>query len=93
MKIPLFTLVAVGALAMTPVLAAQWDAEKAVCADAIAAEAGVDAASYEARLKGARDGGTKRLTVSLSPRAGDGPAIVGECKVQGGVLKSVKIKA
>ena len=80
------------AFVLSPALAGPWDAEKAICADAIAAEAGVDSADYEATLKSARDGGVKRLTVSLAPADG-GALILGECRISRGEVKSVEIKA
>lgn len=70
--------------------AGAWDDVKAVCADAIAAEAGVDSAAYQARLEKARDGATKRLTVRLS---GDAQSIVGECKVRRGEVTEVVIES
>lgn len=87
------TLVVIGALAATPAFAGSWDAAKAVCADAIAAEAGVDVAAHEATLDKARDGATKRVTVSLAAKDGSGATITGECKMRGGEVKSVKIDA
>ncbi|MEQ8178384.1 MAG: hypothetical protein RIC52_05140 [Amphiplicatus sp.] len=87
-------LAAIGALAAAPAFAAgQWDAAKAVCADAIATEAGVDAAGHDATLDKARDGATKRLTVSLSAKDGSGAKITGECKMRGGEVKSVELDA
>ncbi len=87
-------LAAIGALAAGPAFSAgQWDAAKAVCADAIAAEAGVDASGHDATLDKARDGATKRLTVSLSAKDGSGAKITGECKMRGGEVKSVKLDA
>ncbi|MBB5520043.1 hypothetical protein [Amphiplicatus metriothermophilus] len=75
-----------------PALAGSWDAEKALCADAVAAEAGVDSANYDVKLAKARDGATKRLTVEL--RAADGGAtLVGECKIRRDAVVEAKLKA
>lgn len=94
MSLKITVLAVIGALAAAPAFAAgQWDAAKAVCADAIAAEAGVDAAAHDATLDKARDGATKRLTVSLSAKDGSRTKITGECKIRGGEVKSVKLDA
>jgi hypothetical protein len=71
-------------------LAGDWDADKAVCADAIAAEAGLNGQSFAAKLEKARDGATKRLTVKVTPEQGS--AVVGECKVRRGEVVEVEMK-
>lgn len=74
-----------------PALAGQWDEAKAVCADAIAAEAGLGGQAFDAKLEKARDGGVKRLTVKLTPDGG--APVTGECKIKSGEVVSVQLKA
>ena len=78
--------------AAAPALAGPWDAPKALCAEALAAEAGVEAADHDVTLHKARDGSVKRLTVSLSSKNG-GATITGECRVRGNEVTMVKINA
>lgn len=74
-----------------PAFAGSWDADKAVCAEAIAAEAGVDVAQYNATLIKARQRGARQVTVELTA---DGAAtLVGECKVKGGQVVDLALKA
>lgn len=79
------------ALVAGPAFAGAWDEAKAVCADAIAAEAGLTGQAFDAKLEKARDGGVKRLTVKLTPESG--ASVVGECKVKSGEVVSVQLKA
>lgn len=72
-------------------LAGTWDEAKAVCADAVAAEAGLNGQTFAAKLEKARDGGTQRVTVKLTPESG--AAVTGECKVRRGEVVSVELKA
>lgn len=72
-------------------LAGTWDEAKAVCADAIATEAGLNGQAFAAKLEKARDGGTQRVTVKLTPESG--PTVTGECKVRRGEVVSVDLKA
>lgn len=92
MKINAFALTGGLLLAIAaPALAGTWDEAKAVCADAIAAEAGLADGAYDARLEKVRDGATKRLTVKLTPA--DGAAVIGECRIKRGEVVEVALKA
>lgn len=74
-----------------PAFAGQWDEAKAACAEAIAAKAGVEPANYAMKLSKLRDGATKRLTVEL--RADGEATIIGDCKLRGGEVIEVELKA
>lgn len=74
-----------------PALAGQWDAEKGACAEAVAAKAGVESANYDVKLSKARSGATTRVTVEL--KGGDAGTIIGDCKLRGGEVIAVDLKA
>jgi hypothetical protein len=73
-----------------PAFAGPWEEAKAVCADAIAAEAGFADGSFDARLEKVRDGATQRLTVKLTPA--EGAAVTGECRIKRGEVVDVTLK-
>lgn len=71
--------------------AGSFDEARAACAAALAAEAGVEAADYDARLLKARGGRSQRVTVELN--AAGKPDVVGECKVRRGEVLEVELTA
>lgn len=74
-----------------PAFAGQWDAAKDACADAVAAKAGVESANYDVKLSKARSGATSRVTVEL--KGGDAATIIGDCKLRGGEVIAVELRA
>lgn len=82
---------AIALIAAGPAFAGSWDAESALCADAIAAEAGVDGALYTVKTTKARPGATKRLTVEL--RADGKATLTGQCKIKRGEVIEVELQA
>ncbi len=92
MKIHAFAIASGLALALSgAAIAGPWDEAKAICADAIAAEAGLNGAAYSAKLEKARDGATKRVTVRVTPEGG--AAVVGECRIKRGEVVDVTLEA
>lgn len=75
----------------TAAFAADFNGAKAVCADAIALEAGRSLDGARTKLVKARDGGTLRVTVKVT--FADGAPLTGECKVKAGAVQSVAIQS
>ena len=73
----------------TAASAADFNAAKAVCADAIAAETGKSLDGGGVKLVRARDGAVLRVTVRVS--FSDGAAAQGECKVKRGEVLSMTL--
>ncbi|MFZ5615906.1 MAG: hypothetical protein ACOZAA_01090 [Pseudomonadota bacterium] len=78
-------------IAASPAFASDFNGAKAVCADAIALEAGRSLNGAKTKLVKARDGATMRITVKVTFE--DGAPITGECKVKGGAVQSVTLKS
>lgn len=78
------------AAAGTAAHAGKWDDEMAICLEAIATEAGEDAAGARADLKAVRDRATKRLTIEVD--FASGREVTGVCEIARGKFSSVKIK-
>ncbi len=75
----------------TAASAADFNAAKAVCADAIASEAGRSLNGAKTKLVKARDGGTLRVTVKVT--FPEGAPLTGECKIKGGAVRSVTLNS
>lgn len=92
MKFRIFSSIAAILVAFSaPVFAGQWDAAKDACAEAVAAKAGVESANYDVKLSKARSGATTRVTVEL--KGGDAVTIIGDCRLRGGEVIAVDLKA
>ncbi|HRX40609.1 MAG: hypothetical protein R3C54_15305 [Parvularculaceae bacterium] len=87
-----FQLIAAAALLVAgPAFAGSWDAESTLCANAIAAEAGVDGSLYSVKTTKTRPGATKRVTVEL--RADGKDTLTGECKIKRGEVVGLEMEA
>lgn len=76
-------------VATSSAFAADFSGAKAVCAEAIASQAGRTLDGAKSKLVKARDGGTLRLTVKLT--FPEGATLSGECKVKNGAVQSVTL--
>lgn len=84
-------LIASASLASASAYAADYNAAKAVCADAIAVKQGKSLDGAKTKLVGARDGSILRIKVELSYADGEGAK--GECRIRRGEIQSVEIGA
>lgn len=79
--------------APTAAVAADADAEVALCAAAADAQGIAAAQDYRAKFLKSKGGAVKTITIKLVPAAGDAASITAECKIKRGEVLDIAVKA